>query len=137
MSRHAVQSQFAGEPHGRQSDDRADAHPFGGNPRFPFIRQDKLRLGAETKGEFRADGAPPFVRVNGSLRPHAQSDSFALRKSRANQVVGFLREAPWVTPLSGDSFGTFLSTRREKYKEKLTAKLKFENPHVPRIGENI
>jgi hypothetical protein len=40
--------------------------------------------------------------------------------------VGFLREAPWVTPLSGGSFGTFLSPRKEKYKEKLTDKLQFD-----------
>ena len=49
---------------------------------------------------------------------YAQSDTFApRRKCRADQVVGFLREAPWVTPLSGGSFGTFLSPRKEKYRE--------------------
>ena len=59
-------------------------------------------LPAEKKGEFRADGAPPFVRVIGSWRPCARSDSFAFwRKSRADQVEGFSREAPWVTPLRG------------------------------------
>ena len=76
-------------------------------------------LPAEKKGAFRADGTLPFVRVIGSWRPFAQSDSFASwRKSRADQVVGFLREAPWVTPLSGDSFGTFLSPRKEKYRKE-------------------
>ena len=67
----------------------------------PAIRQTPY-LPEEKKGEFRADGTLPFVRAFGSLRPHAQSDSFASwRKSRADQVVGFLREAPWVTPLRG------------------------------------
>ncbi len=67
----------------------------------PAIRQTPY-LPAEKKGELRADGAPLSVRVIGSWRLSAQSDSFASRrKSRADQVVGFSREAPWVTPLRG------------------------------------
>ncbi len=45
----AVKSQFAIEPHGRQSADRAVGCPFGGNPRFFVIRQVKKRLWAEAK----------------------------------------------------------------------------------------
>ena len=59
-------------------------------------------LPAEKKGEFRADGAPPSVRVFGSWRLYARSDSFAVwRKSRADQEDGYLRKKPWVSSLSG------------------------------------
>jgi hypothetical protein len=91
MALRAVGSQFAGEPQCWRSANIADVHPFGGNPRFSFIRQDKLQLGAEAKGEFRADGAPPFVRVTWSLRPYAQSDSFALAKESRKSGGGFLK----------------------------------------------
>ena len=42
-------------------------------------------LPAEKKGEFRADGAPPFVRVIGSWRPYARSTSFAYWRKKCAQ----------------------------------------------------
>jgi hypothetical protein len=41
-----------------------------------------------------------------------------LANEHADEGIGFLRKVPWVLSLSGDSFGTFLSTRREKYRER-------------------
>ena len=39
-------------------------------------------------GEFRADGAPPFVRVIGSWRPYARSTSFAPLWAKEVRAVG-------------------------------------------------
>ena len=60
-------------------------------------------LPAEKKGELRANGAPPSVRVIGSWRLSARSGSFAppWAKESRRSGGGFLREAPWVTPLRG------------------------------------
>ena len=105
-------------PHGRQSDGRAVSRPFGGNPAFFFSQQDKLRLGAEAKRRVprgRRSAVRAGSRIFGDPTRNQTLSPPCGRKSRADQVVGFLREAPWVTPLSGDSFGTFLSPRKEKY----------------------
>ena len=80
-------------PHGRQSDDRAVSRPFGGNPEFFFPDRINGNLGQKPSGEFRADGAPPFVRAFGSWRPYAQSDSFAplWAKESRRSGGGFLK----------------------------------------------
>ena len=77
-------------------------------------------LPAEKKGEFRADGAPPSVRVIGPWRLHAQSDSFAplWAKESRGSGGGFLKGGTVGDSLEGRSFGTFLSTGREKYIDK-------------------
>ena len=58
---------------------------------FPLSDRINCDFGQMQKGEFRADGAPPFVRVTWSLRPHAQSDSFALAKESRGSGGGFLK----------------------------------------------
>ena len=81
----------------------------------PAIRQTPY-LPAEKKGEFRADGAPPSVRVFGSWRPCAQSDSFAplWAKESRRSGGGFLKGGTVGDSLEGRSFGPFLSPRRER-----------------------
>ena len=81
----------------------------------PVIRQTPY-LPAEKKGEFRTNGAPPSVRVIGSWRPYAQSDSFAplwARESRGSGG-GFLKGGTVGDSLEGRSFGPFLSPWRER-----------------------
>ena len=89
-------SRVAGSPQPRRSAELAEQTCSRGCARnFLFL----LRVW----GDFRADGAPPFVRVIWCPRPSAHSDSFALlwaRESRA-QVVGSVREAPRGPPLRG------------------------------------
>ena len=106
------------EPHVRQSDGRAVSPPFGDNPAFFFSQQDKLRLGAEAKRRVprgRRSAVRAGSRVLTTPTRNQTLSPLCGRKSRADKVVGFLREAPWVTPLRGGSFGTFLSPRKEKY----------------------
>ena len=81
----------------------------------PAIRQTPY-LPAEKKGEFRADGVPPSVRVIGSWLPHAQSDSFAppWAKESRGSGGGFLKGGTVGDSLEGRSFGPFLSPRRER-----------------------
>jgi len=64
-------------------------------------------------GICRADGAPPFVRAIGCPRPSAQSDSFATPMAKESRGDGGLRKGG--PSLTWRSFGTFLSTGREKY----------------------
>ena len=47
---------------------------------FSLPDKENSNLGQRQKGEFRADGAPPFVRAFGSWRLFARSDSFAVRR---------------------------------------------------------
>ena len=65
-------------------------------------------------GDFRADGAPPFVRGTWYPRPSAQSDSFAPPWAKGSRGDGGLRKGGRAS-LTWRSFGTFLSTGREKY----------------------
>ena len=73
-------------------------------------------LPAEKKGEFRADGAPTSVRVSGSWRPFAQSDSFAPLRAKESRRSGggFLKGGTVGDSLEGRSFGPFLSPWRER-----------------------
>ena len=105
------------EPHGRQSDDRAVRRPFGATHGFLLSDRVKSNFGQRPSGEFRADGAPPFVRVLGSWRPYAQSDSFAplWAKESRGSGGGFLKGGTVGDSLEWRSFGTFLSPRKEKY----------------------
>ena len=83
----------------------------------PAIRQTPY-LPAEKKGEFRAVGTLPAVRVIGTWRPCARSTAFAIAKVvravgwwiRKEETVGFF--------LTGRSFGTLLSPGREKYRKE-------------------
>ena len=125
MALRAAGSQFAGEPHGHQSDGRAGSRPFGGNPRFSFIRQYKLQLRAEAKDEFRADAAPPFVRVTWSLRPYAQSDSFALAKESRGSGGGFLKGGTVGDSLKWRFFWYFSFATERKVQRELPVKLQF------------
>ena len=74
-------------------------------------------LPAEKKGEIRAVGTLSIVRVIGSWRPCAQSDSFAppWAKESRRSGGGFLKGGTVGDSLEWRSFGTFLSTGREKY----------------------
>ena len=74
-------------------------------------------------GDFRADGAPPFVRGIGCPRPSAQSDSFAPRGRRGRAArVGFLREAS-MPPLSGALLVLFSRQGEKSTQIKLPHKL--------------
>ena len=76
-------------------------------------------------GDFRADGAPPFVRGIGCPRPSAQSDSFAPRGRRGRAAaVGFLREASW-PPLSGALLVLFSRQGEKSTQINLPDKLQF------------
>ena len=91
----------------------------------PAIRQTPY-LPAEKKGELRADGAPPIVRVIGSWRPFAQSDSFASRrKSRADQDDGYVRKKPWVSSLRGVLLVLFCRHGQKSTFIQQTVKLQF------------
>ena len=69
---------------------------------FSLPDKENSNLGQKQRDEFRAVGAPPSVRVFGSWRLYARSDSFAgWRKSRADLEDGYLRKKPWVSSLSG------------------------------------
>ena len=92
----AMTSRAAGCPQPRRSAELAGQTCSRGCARnFLFL----LRV----LGDFRADGAPPFVRGTWYPRPSAQSDSFAtpMAKGSRVQVVGSVREAPWGPPLRG------------------------------------
>ena len=82
---------------------------------FPLSDRINCDFGQKQRGEFRADGVTPFVRVCGSWRPCAQSDSFALAKESRESGGGFLKGGTVGDSLKGRSFGTFLSTWTEKY----------------------
>ena len=61
-----------------------------------------LPVRQKQRGEFRADGAPPSVRVFGFWRPSARSALGAeWRRGRAHQGDGFPRKGPWVSSLGG------------------------------------
>ena len=65
-------------------------------------------------GEMSADGAPPFVRALCCPRPSAHSDPFAPPWAKGSRGDGgFLKGGR--ASLTWRSFGTFLSTGREKY----------------------
>ena len=66
-------------------------------------------------GDFRADGAPPFVRALCCPRPSAQSDSFATPMAKGSRGDGGFLKGGNEASLTWRSFGTFLSTGREKY----------------------
>jgi hypothetical protein len=55
---------------------------------------------------------------------------FRLAKESRESGGGFLKGGTVGDSLKWRSFGTFLSPRKEKYKEKLTDKLKFTNPSL-------
>ena len=104
------------EPHGRQSYDRAVGCPFGFTHGFLLSDKVKSNFGQRPSGEFRADGTLPTVRVIGSWRPCAQSDSFAplWAKESRGSGGGFLKGGTVGDSLEGRSFGPFLSPRRER-----------------------
>ena len=85
----------------------------------PAIRQTPC-LPAEKKGEFRAVGTLPIVRVIGSWRLSARSGSFAppWAKEPRRSGGGFLKGGTVGDSLEGRSFGTFLSPGREKYRKE-------------------
>ena len=100
-------SRVAGSPQPRRSAELAGQNCSRGCARnFLFL----LRV----LGDFRADGAPPFVRGIGCPRPSAQSDSFATTMAKGSRGDGGLRKGGRAS-LTWRSFGTFLSTEREKY----------------------
>ena len=103
----AMTSRVAGSPQPRRSAELAGQTCSRGCTRkFLFL----LRV----LGDFRADGAPPFVRGIGCPRPSAQSDSFATPMAKGSRGDGgFLKGGR--ASLTWRSFGTFLSTWREKY----------------------
>ena len=89
----AITSRVAGSPQPRRSAELAGQTCSRGCARnFLFL----LRV----LGDFRADGAPPFVRGIGCPRPSAQSDPFAPAWAKGSrvQVVGSVREAPGGLP---------------------------------------
>ena len=106
-------SRVAGSPQPRRSAELAGQTCSRGCTRkFLFL----LRV----LGKFRADGAPPFVRVTWSLRPYAQSDSFALAKESRESGGGFLKGGTVGDSLKWRSFVkclhfSFLPPRAEKY----------------------
>jgi len=69
-------------------------------------------------GDSRADGAPPFVRGTWYPRPSAQSDSFATPMAKGSRGDGGLLKGGIEASLKWRSFGTFLSTGREKYTDQ-------------------
>ena len=81
----------------------------------PAIRQTPY-LPAEKKGEFRAVGTLPIVRVIGSWRLCARSGSFAppWAKEPRRSGGGFLKGGTVGDSLEGRSFGPFLSPWRER-----------------------
>ena len=100
-------SRVAGSPQPRRSAELAGQTCSRGCARnFLFL----LRV----LGDFRADGAPPFVRGTWYPRPSAQSDSFATPMAKGSRGDGGLRKGGRAS-LTWRSFGTFLSTGREKY----------------------
>ena len=103
----AVTSRIAGSPQPRRSAELA------GFPRSRGCEVDLLFL-LRVSGEFRADGAPPFVRGVWYPRLTAQSDSFAPAGEGVALDGGF-RKGGIEASLTWRSFGTFLSTGREKY----------------------
>ena len=71
-------------------------------------------------GEMSADGAPPFVRDTWYPRPSAQSDSFATPMAKGSRGDGGFLKGGLHASLKWRSFGTFLSTGREKYTDQTT-----------------
>ena len=103
----AVTSRVAGSPQPRRSAELAGQTCSRRCTRnFLFL----LRV----LGDFRADGAPPFVRGIGCPRPSAQSDSFATPMAKGSRGDGGLRKGGRAS-LTWRSFGTFLPPRAEKY----------------------
>ena len=104
----AVTSRVAGGPQPRRSAELAGlAYSRGCASSFLFL----LRV----SGEVSADGAPPFVRAIGYPRPSAQSDSFATPMAKGSRGDGGFLKGGLHASLKWRSFGTFLSTGREKY----------------------
>ena len=104
----AMTSRVAGSPQPRRSAELAGQTCSRGCTRnFLFL----LRV----LGDFRADGAPPFVRGIGCPRPSAQSDSFASPMAKGSRGDGGFLKGGLHASLTWRSFGTFLSTGREKY----------------------
>ena len=103
----AMTSRVAGSPQPRRSAELAgQTCSRGCATSFLFL----LRV----LDNFRADGAPPFVRGIGCPRPSAQSDSIATPMAKGSRGDGGLRKGGRAS-LTWRSFGTFLSTGREKY----------------------
>ena len=69
-------------------------------------------------GEVSADGAPPFVRAIGFPRSSAHSDSFAPLWAKGSRGDGGFLKRGIDASLKWRSFGTFLSTGREKYTDQ-------------------
>ena len=107
----AVTSRVDGGPQPRRSAELAGQTCSRGCARnFLFL----LRV----LSDFRADGAPPFVRGTWYPRPSAQSDSFATPMAKGSRGDGgFLKGGPHAS-LKWRSFGTFLSTGREQYTDQ-------------------
>ena len=86
-------------------------------PKSQFILSDKgkPRVSAKRVAN-RAVVTLTAVRLSGKLRLYSVSAHLPKANEHADKAIGSLRKVPWVLSLSGDSFGTFLSTRREKYK---------------------
>ena len=106
----AMTSRVAGSPQPRRSAELAGQTCSRGCAKnFLFL----LRV----LGDFRADGAPPFVRGIGCPRPSAHSDSFAPLWAKGSRGDGGLRKGGRAS-LTWRSFGTFLSTGREKYTDQ-------------------
>ena len=103
----AMTSRIAGCPQPRRSAELAVQTCSRGCTRNLFFLP-------RVSGDFRADGAPPFVRGIGCPRPSAQSDSFATPMAKGSRGDGGLRKGGRAS-LTWRSFGTFLSTGREKY----------------------
>ena len=103
----AMTSRIAGSPQPRRSAELAGLAYSRGCLMGCFFL---LRV----SGELSADGAPPFVRALCCPRPSAQSDSFATPMAKGSRGDGGLRKGGRAS-LTWRSFGTFLSTGREKY----------------------
>ena len=107
----AMTSRVAGSPQPRRSAELAGQTCSRGCTRnFLFL----LRV----SGDFRADGVPPFVRGIGYPRPSAQSDSFAPPWAKGSRGDGGFLKGGLHASLKWRSFGTFLSTGREKYTDQ-------------------
>ena len=105
-------------------------------PKSQFILSDKGKQWVSAnRATNRAVVTLTAVRLSGKLRLYSVSAHLPKANEHADKAIGSLRKVPWVLSLSGDSFGTFLSTRREKYKEKLTVKPQFTASHLTSLPD--
>ena len=100
---------------------------------IPLADKLKSDFGQKPRGEFRAVGAPPSVRVFGSWRPDAQSDSFVPEwaKESRRSGGGFLKggtvgdSLEWRSFVKCLHFAFHLDIDRKVHKQKQTDKLQF------------